>query len=1302
MSFIDSPIDLPSLAPPSLDLGATPGPGGIGPYSPQLPDQQRALERKYQTIAQQLVSLPQAQVNALIDLDATRVSRGQAPLAYRNADDDTWRVLQTSLTGKPATAPAQRSIGNVPGNVLRDLGDIVRSIPRLPLGLLEMAKDPTKATALIPGSYIAENIGNPGELARHPLMTALDVLPIAGKLAEGTKVGRAAKAAAELEGRTARPLISLATNRLDEAGNLTRSSVGQASDFLRTETRLGQQLGSMFGREARGTSTLVEQGRQQVHGELTGVLPTDDAGLIARQAEDLRARYDITPERMAELHEAITIGDPAVRRAITDERELAAITEYEADLLPRMTEYGIAADDLIRDADGEIYDTGTGALVQKARIDADDARFMATLRRSIEDAHLPGAATPDELLSMFNEELGRPAFTPGSRDPASLARQRQTGAISVRTRDARLKGVLAALDARGYDVTDMRAALRDPATGHIPRSADELATRPRMNRQEVADALSHYTRSSKPDLQVDRLLQALKQGPSKGLTRALDNLLERTGPAALPEMDNPILIDSLRRLREESKFLSSKAYKRAGEQAVLDAEASLAKTKRGAVPSRMVPLINKLTNERVVERFGEILDVPADKIPDLTQAVLERRWGSIAGMDPDAAAKLFAETRDDIADMWQELRDQGHNPTFVHVVTPGKLARAQNPMASEVLTSITSARKRVLDSTGGVPDFSVAVSQQAAEYVSRRASEMVAEQIAAKYGTPEATLRELVAPEARELMARNPRLALEDAFNEALGRTHRLFNPEELGYNWGGARLSAIDQSKVWVPKAAYENLKALHNPRSTLGGFLDPTTRLFRISVTGLSPRIHLYNILGGASMLAAEAGPRAFGQMRAARQLLRDPDALKAMAITDPEFVRALGGQAQFFKDIDFTRPSARTALRRYAETPEAVDATRQYLFGRTLRRLTDQSRVSVGGTVAGKVTGGLEQAAKWSYDLNGKVDDMYRAAAYLSGKERGVARGLSTEAAQRAGMELARRSLMDYASLTAFERNVVRSIFPFYSFTRFAIGYVLRYPFDHPLRASVMSAVARAELEDAGDTLPSRLLGTLFLGDMDDQGKQTGLNIAPINPFGDVANMMTLQGFVGSANPVISTVLEAIGVDRGTAELYPTLRYDPESGRMSAVHRNPLVALAENTIPQSQILTGILGLNKDFSRQLRSDPQSALRTMISAGGVPILWREYNVPQEEYKAELARGNSQDAAVQDAQASGEWSEALRYPGARSIFDQVQATFAANPQMMDTYRLGPQSRDEMIAKLQVAMERNSDGRPAVGAVSRGI
>jgi hypothetical protein len=518
----------------------------------------------------------------------------------------------------------------------------------------------------------------------------------------------------------------------------------------------------------------------------------------------------------------------------------------------------------------------------------------------------------------------------------------------------------------------------------------------------------------------------------------------------------------------------------------------------------------------------------------------------------------------------------------------------------------------------------VSLTHQGVEYLQRKATENLIHFVIQKYGVKQSDLQDQYLQFARDdTSALNTHQQLRDI----IGTRYARFNPDTARGAWGGVNLDQYRQDAYWIPQSLSNALDRLNRPKSNLAAMFDKATQTFRIAVVGLSPRTQLYNVLGGATMVTGQAGPGVWRYWTEAGQILKDPSML------DNETVRsAIGSMKRDFLDSDIGK----------------AQATTSYLFGRSVRRMYDDA---IGSGAITKTRTALGKVAEASFDLNGFFDDRYRVMAYLYGYDKALTRGMSEEAARLAGEQLLTKSMMDWMSMSPIERDVLKSIFPFYGFMRHAIGYVLRYPFDHPLRAAVLGAFGRAEQEDLGGLPLSHLamVPVPFL-DADKAGSKLMMSLGAVNPFGDVANMLTVAGFVGATNPVISTLLESVGVDStGSAELYPTMRFDPDTGRLNAVHPNLLMSFAQNTIPQSAVLFAAMGANQDFNDRVKSDPAGAMRSLLSAVGLPPIPRTVNPSAEFFKTELNRLRDVRAVKNDALRTGDWSTAANYsPSPRS------------------------------------------------------
>ena len=106
---------------------------------------------------------------------------------------------------------------------------------------------------------------------------------------------------------------------------------------------------------------------------------------------------------------------------------------------------------------------------------------------------------------------------------------------------------------------------------------------------------------------------------------------------------------------------------------------------------------------------------------------------------------------------------------------------------------------------------------------------------------------------------------------------------------------------------------------------------------------------------------------------------------------------------------------------------------------------------------------------WDANGFVDNFYRSVAYLHGEKKALAKGATSDAAKEAGLKLADKILQDWDSMVPLERQIVKQIFPFYGWMHHVMKYASTYPIDHPLRASIVGSLSRAEQADWDSGLP-----------------------------------------------------------------------------------------------------------------------------------------------------------------------------------------------------------------------------------------
>lgn len=376
--------------------------GPSAPIQLNRPKALTALERKnadpqYQTA---ITQLPVEVQQAIQQTDLRRIDRGQTPV---NAENSI-KAGVAAMTGQAVTPVSDRrdSWTSLPTNAVGDLAQIVKSLPQLPKAiagevadiadgfadnnaeLRAQGKTGLEATLnlpgirMIPGTYIANNVlFDRQALIEDPLLNVLDALPIAGKLAKGTKVVKAAEAAAELErtglagtGRIAkpvRPLKTLATRTLDDAGEVVPNKLGQVIE-RGMATKPGQALSTTFGQGARDVSRSGVLAEQDAQARLQRPEVDDVVGQLGREWMDLRnpdqlaERYGITPERELELGR-ITTEEPALRATLPEnEQRYLADTRAASD---RLAQYLVEQGELVKLGD-EVFAPADGKRLQRS------------------------------------------------------------------------------------------------------------------------------------------------------------------------------------------------------------------------------------------------------------------------------------------------------------------------------------------------------------------------------------------------------------------------------------------------------------------------------------------------------------------------------------------------------------------------------------------------------------------------------------------------------------------------------------------------------------------------------------------------------------------------------------------------------------------------------------------------------------------------------------------------------------------------------------------------------------------------
>lgn len=673
--------------------------------------------------------------------------------------------------------------------------------------------------------------------------------------------------------------------------------------------------------------------------------------------------------------------------------------------------------------------------------------------------------------------------------------------------------------------------------------------------------------------------------------------------------------------------------------------------------------LNKALYDELVNRGGN----PAL----ISQALLERNYGSIPQWDQGLRIKLGRE----ITREWVNLRDQGFDPIYIHRVAPNQEVSLIVPKVPLHRTGLSQAKERTMYPAPAIMDPVIGLKHQGVELLQQRIARETTQNILDYFGRTEQSIRDEYAAIARTEAA--TKFGANRMSEEAVGnwinmrttqymkRNYTIYDPD-LGAGWARGQITGLPTDRMWVPRSVGDTLQRMEKAGLTkIPTIYDGSMKVFRTSVLALSPRWHVYNIFGGALQLMAQTNPlTVWKYLRDARQIVK-------------------GGFQQLPQEIRMGMSGA-----------SRLEGSLQYQAGGALSNLLQQAvetKPGLAGTLqrmrgpAQKFGAGFNRVTEASFKFNALFDDMYRTMAYLYGYDKSLTKGMSKQVSERVGIDLAKRTMQSWDSLTPLERSVARNVVPFYSFMQHITRFVFNYPMDHPVRAAIMASFARNEIEDKQTGIPETISAMIPIGSKDAEGNQRYLSTRGINPFNDVASFFTLQGLVGSANPILGSMLTTLGVDTQTGgpSLYPNLRYDSETGRLTADTGNPISNLVTSIIPQSRLIGELTGRNAEFNALLRTNPQAAIRMMKGQAGLPVLFQDYNIPEQQIKTELKLQEGESKAKAEFLRTGNPDAAARYAGLQPFIERINTLRAGG--QITPYQPRQASPEFMEALQSVAL-----------------
>lgn len=511
-----------------------------GPLLLNLPKARAAMATKeqdvYTPVLQQGLSDP-ATVQAIRKLDDIRALRGQMPMSKEqtlNAIKAATPTAESPLGQAVADRPTHRGITDIPGNVVRDIRDVLTSIPKLPgeiirnvqelpqLGerLAAAEKDPSKLSAvpfvgMIPGVYTLNNLTrDPGAIIEHPLQTALDVMPYLHAHilpAPASWVEEAARTGSELpmKPRSAYADIfpeSVVSERT--AKRLTGGGKGKANILdLAAATKYGEQLtaardaarikfrGTAIGNAAheafdkmvrtfgtqraqvmRGLTDFVADPNSPVKNTLLGK-QLSGYGDAVSLLQDFNKKYNLDWVKT-------NYGDlPAFKRRMSELTDVAEKRPAEITNLPQHEQEFLAdstaiADDLMnkQTAYGPDSPPATYGAVDVTLTDGRTHTTPMPYKTASDIWRLQEQQHMHEDFLWLEDAVKDPSkYTPQEiLDHADQSAALNSGAIKASNKINLITGYVHALNVRGYDARPFLSEIRKMKFGQLPTEAIDL------------------------------------------------------------------------------------------------------------------------------------------------------------------------------------------------------------------------------------------------------------------------------------------------------------------------------------------------------------------------------------------------------------------------------------------------------------------------------------------------------------------------------------------------------------------------------------------------------------------------------------------------------------------------------------------------------------------------------------------------------------------------------------------------------------------------------------------------------------
>ena len=445
-----------------------------------------------------------------------------------------------------------------------------------------------------------------------------------------------------------------------------------------------------------------------------------------------------------------------------------------------------------------------------------------------------------------------------------------------------------------------------------------------------------------------------------------------------------------------------------------------------------------------------------------------------------------------------------------------------------------------------------------------------------------------------------------------------------------GFKLARWGEGKVYMDSSMIKAIEKLTSGDGLFkGGIIDKGTKLFRYSILGLSPRYTAHIVFGGTMLLALH-DPLFFVHIP---QMLSD---MKEGNIPEDMLTRPTN-----MGTTDWQMVSQKEAAQAYGVQ-----------FGKDTAHYLAQEHIEVKQGIPWQKASPL-QWVKALADLNlhftSTVVHMQQGLAGLAEASRVERRGylydeagnkveVTQERAAMEGMKHVAHVFGDLRRMSPFERDVARTIMPFYGWQKHILNYVMTYPGDHPWRAMMLANMAEFDIANAPGGLPSRYQFLAFMGTPDAQGNVTAFDLRAINPLRDTANYATWGGLFSSLNPAIGGALAAVNPEiiYGGNTLYPHLTYDQFYGVKEAGAQGNLLTAAEQFVPQ---VGGIQSAMQLVGQRQGMNSSQLIKSIGNQLNFPWVPQTINLRQEAARTAIDQYQVTAQLASNAWQTGDFSQ---------------------------------------------------------------